>query len=77
MLVPIPVHLRMSPLAVGEAPSVKLGPEEADCLRLIALFGGRLRRNPIRIAKDNNSADVRYWHKADILNALMNVRFWG
>ena len=39
---------------VGEAPSVKLGPEEADCLRLIALFGGRLRRNPIRIAKDNN-----------------------
>ena len=75
MLVPIPVqclHLRRVKLHL-----VKLGLEEADCLRLIALFGGRLRRNPIRIAKDNNSADVRYWHKADILNALMNVRFWG
>jgi hypothetical protein len=22
-------------------------------------------------------ADVRYWHKADMLNALTNVRFWG
>jgi predicted dinucleotide-binding enzyme len=21
--------------------------------------------------------NVRYWHKADMLNALMNVRFWG
>jgi len=21
--------------------------------------------------------DVRYWHKADMLNALANVRFWG
>jgi hypothetical protein len=21
--------------------------------------------------------DVRFWHKADMLNALMNVRFWG
>jgi hypothetical protein len=21
--------------------------------------------------------DVRYWHKADMLNALTNVRFWG
>ena len=67
----------MSPLAVGEAPSVKLGPEEADCLRLIALFGGRLRRNPIRIAKDNNSADVRYWHIADMPLGLTNVCFWG
>jgi hypothetical protein len=22
-------------------------------------------------------ANVRFWHKADLLNALMNVRFWG
>ena len=22
-------------------------------------------------------ADVRLWHKADMLNALTNVRFWG
>ena len=22
-------------------------------------------------------ADVGYWHKADMLNALTNVRFWG
>jgi hypothetical protein len=22
-------------------------------------------------------ADVRFWHKADMLNALTNVRFWG
>jgi hypothetical protein len=22
-------------------------------------------------------ADVRYWHKADMLNALTNVRSWG
>ena len=21
--------------------------------------------------------DVGYWHKADMLNALTNVRFWG
>jgi hypothetical protein len=21
--------------------------------------------------------NVRYWHKADMLNALTNVRFWG
>jgi hypothetical protein len=21
--------------------------------------------------------NVRYWHKADMLNALANVRFWG
>ena len=21
--------------------------------------------------------DVRFWHKADMLNALTNVRFWG
>jgi hypothetical protein len=21
--------------------------------------------------------NVRFWHKADILNALTNVRFWG
>ena len=21
--------------------------------------------------------NVRYWHKADLLNALTNVRFWG
>jgi hypothetical protein len=21
--------------------------------------------------------DFRYWHKADMLNALTNVRFWG
>jgi hypothetical protein len=21
--------------------------------------------------------DVRLWHKADMLNALTNVRFWG
>jgi hypothetical protein len=21
--------------------------------------------------------DIRYWHKADMLNALTNVRFWG
>ena len=24
----------------------------------------------------NHSLDVRYWHKADMLNALTNVRFW-
>jgi hypothetical protein len=23
------------------------------------------------------AANVRFWHKADMLNALMNVRFWG
>ena len=23
------------------------------------------------------SDDVRFWHKADLLNALTNVRFWG
>jgi hypothetical protein len=23
------------------------------------------------------NANVRYWHKADMLNALTNVRFWG
>ena len=23
------------------------------------------------------SGNVRYWHKADMLNALTNVRFWG
>ena len=23
------------------------------------------------------SRNVRYWHKADMLNALANVRFWG
>jgi hypothetical protein len=22
-------------------------------------------------------SDVRFWHKADMLNALTNVRFWG
>ena len=22
-------------------------------------------------------SDVRYWHKADMLNALTNVRYWG
>jgi len=22
-------------------------------------------------------ANVRFWHKADLLNALMNVGFWG
>jgi hypothetical protein len=22
-------------------------------------------------------SDVGYWHKADMLNALTNVRFWG
>jgi hypothetical protein len=21
--------------------------------------------------------DVRFWHKADMLNSLTNVRFWG
>ena len=25
----------------------------------------------------NHSLDVRYWHKADMLNALTNVRFWA
>ena len=25
----------------------------------------------------NHSLDVRYWHKADMLNARTNVRFWG
>jgi hypothetical protein len=24
----------------------------------------------------NHSLDVRYWHLADMLNALTNVRFW-
>jgi len=23
------------------------------------------------------AGNVRYWHKADMLNALTNVRFWG
>jgi hypothetical protein len=23
------------------------------------------------------ATDVGYWHKADMLNALTNVRFWG
>jgi hypothetical protein len=23
------------------------------------------------------SCNVRYWHKAEMLNALTNVRFWG
>ena len=31
------------------------------------------RRKPIQAI----TPDVRYWHKADMLNALTNVRFWG
>jgi hypothetical protein len=30
---------------------------------------------PIKVPRSN--ANVRFWHKADILNALTNVRFWG
>jgi hypothetical protein len=33
-----------------------------------------IRRRP---RPPNRSADVRSWHKADILNALTNVRYWG
>jgi hypothetical protein len=31
------------------------------------------RRKPIQAIRP----DVRYWHIADMLNALTNVRFWG
>jgi hypothetical protein len=26
---------------------------------------------------EEQGTNVRYWHKADMLNALTNVRFWG
>ena len=30
-----------------------------------------------RCGRVNNDNNVRQWHKADMLNALTNVRFWG
>ena len=29
------------------------------------------------VPEADSLADVGYWHKADMLNALTNVRFWG
>jgi hypothetical protein len=34
------------------------------------------RRSPDESTGDRSSHD-RYWHKADMLNALTNVGFWG
>jgi hypothetical protein len=32
----------------------------------------------VRVAGQRTAGgDVRSWHKADMLNALTNVRFWG
>jgi hypothetical protein len=36
--------------------------------------GGRLQSSKKPVVP-NHSLDVRYWHKADMLNALTNIRF--
>src|SRR4026209_1930215 len=48
------------------------------------LVAGALLRRPIRFtyasggtSGHSRTRDVRFWHKADMLNALTNVRFWG
>jgi hypothetical protein len=47
-------------------------------------MSGRLRRSveqPLTLAVDfaqrPTLTEVRFWHKADMLNALTNVRFYG
>ena len=33
--------------------------------------------DPAPLLKGPATLDVRFWHKADMLYALTNVRFWG
>jgi hypothetical protein len=54
------------------------------CLRLSFAWNGRRSQRvsgtgSIRALSNYQAEDldVRYWHKADMLNALTNVRFWG
>jgi hypothetical protein len=45
------------------------------CSGVLLLFP-RQRASKLEVA-GRLKADVRLWHKADMLNALTNVRFWG
>ena len=39
---------------------------------------GATKKEPSEGAPEPHAeTDVRFWHKADTLNALTNVRFWG
>src|SRR5262249_8294396 len=45
--------------------------------KVSALVRGRKRSDPVCTARKKPAAHVRFWHKADMLVALRNVRFQG
>jgi hypothetical protein len=46
-----------------------------ELLAMLLLMGRSV--GPWQFRNVLTAHDVRYWHKADMLNALPNVRFWG
>ena len=53
---------------------VKSGPF-VQSRRLLRASG--IEVSPQRSCCERELQDDRFWHKADMLNALTNVRFWG